>query len=210
MRKGYVGFLSRIAELHKVTRIIHLGDVVDWCSISYHERHPGNTNAEAEFEKAHKQVAQLAERFPKADWMIGNHDALTERQAISAGLPTSCLRDYQDLWGVKWKVHERFAKLTIDGVVYAHGDSGRGGQGAALKQAKDNFCSTVIGHYHAQAGVQWWANKNARIFGMSVGCGIDAAALQFSYGKPFAAKPLLGCGVVIDGERAIWEPWVLP
>ena len=39
---------------------------------------------------------------------------------------------YADLWEVDWKVHPRFAKVVIDGVIYAHGDSGRAGQVAAL------------------------------------------------------------------------------
>ncbi len=125
-------------------------------------------------------------------------------------LPPVVLRDYRSLWGVKWRVHERFAKLVIDDVIYTHGDSGRGGQDAALAQARDNFQSTVIGHWHAQAGVRWWANRNRRVFGMAVGCGIDNSALQFAYGRAMSAKPLLGCGVVLHGERAVWEPWLLP
>ncbi len=125
------------------------------------------------------------------------------------GLPTEILKDYNDLWGLKWKVHPRFSKLEIDGVLYSHGDGGRGGQDAALTQAKDQFKSTVIGHYHAQAGVRYWANKEYRIFGMSVGCGIDANRMQFEYGVKFTAKPVLGCGIVLDGDRAIFEPWLL-
>ena len=47
------------------------------------------------------------------------------------------------------------------------------------------------------------------MFGMSVGCGIDAGKLQFAYGRRIVAKPILGCGVVIDGRRAFFEPWLL-
>lgn len=209
MRRGYIDFLKRVADRHSVDRVVHIGDLVDWASISYHEKSPGMNNATREFEHAHVQVAGLARAFPKADWLIGNHDALTERQAISAGLPPQILRDYADLWEVDWSVHPRFAKLTIDGVVYSHGDSGRGGQDAAFAQAKDNFRSTVIGHHHGQAGVKWWANPEFRVFGMSVGCGIDASRLQFEYGRRFAAKPILGCGVVLNGTRAFFEPWLL-
>ena len=50
-------------------------------------------------------------------------------------------------------------------------------------QAKDNFRSTVIGHFHSQAGAKWWANPEFRVFGMSVGCGIDVSRLQFEYGR---------------------------
>lgn len=209
MRRGYIEFLKRIADEYAVNRVVHIGDLVDWSSISYFEKSPSLSNATAEYKKALKQVASLSKAFPKADWLIGNHDALTERQAITAGLPPQLLRDYGDLWEVDWTVHSRFSKLVIDGVVYAHGDSGLGGQDAALKQAKDNFRSTVIGHHHAQAGVKWWANPEFRVFGMSVGCGIDVNRLQFEYGRKIAAKPILGCGVVIDGRKAYFEPWLL-
>lgn len=209
MRRGYVDFLKRVADRHSINRVVHIGDLVDWASISFHEKSPGISNAVTEFNAARRQVASLARAFPKADWMIGNHDALTERQAITAGLPPQLLRDYADMWEVDWSVHPRFAKHEIDGVIYSHGDSGRGGQHAAFQQAKDNFRSTVIGHFHSQAGVRWWANTEYRVFGMSVGCGIDAGKLQFEYGRKIVAKPILGCGVVIDGRRAIFEPWLL-
>lgn len=209
MRRGYVDFLKRVAEAYAVTRVVHIGDLVDWASISYHERSPSLSNATAEYAKAKRQVASLARAFPEADWLIGNHDALTERQAVSAGLPPRLLRDYADVWEVGWSVHPRFSQLVIDGVVYSHGEAGRGGQDAALRQARDNFRSTVIGHFHAQAGVRWWANPEFRVFGLSVGCGIDAGRMRFEYGRKLTAKPILGCGVVIDGRKAYFEPWLL-
>lgn len=209
MRRGYVGFLQRIADAYSIDRVVHIGDLVDLAAMSFHEKHVSLRNAVDEVRKARKQIAKLTAAFPKADWLIGNHDALTERQALTVGIPECMLRDYADIWQVPWSVHPHFSKLIIDGVVYSHGDSGRGGKDAAFTQAKDNFRSTVIGHFHGQAGVKWWANPEFRVFGMSVGCGIDASRLQFEYGRRITAKPILGCGVVVDGRRAYFEPWLL-
>lgn len=209
MRRGYVDFLQRIRDRHGCDRVVFIGDVVDWASISYHERMPGLPAAKDEVKKARKQVTQLSKAFPKADWLIGNHDSLPERQATTAGMPSELLRDYADFWEVCWNVLPRFTKHVIDGVIYAHGDGGKGGQMAALKQAKDNFRSTVVGHFHSQAGVFYHANQDGRIFGLSVGCGIDARKLEFDYGVKFASKPILGCGVVVNGKRAYFEPWLL-
>lgn len=209
MRTGYVDFLKRIADQYGINRVVHIGDLVDWASISYHEKHPVLRNPTLEYARAKRQVAQLAKAFPKADWMIGNHDALTERQLVTAGLPPELMRSYSDMWEVDWKVHARFSKLEIDGVIYCHGDAGRAGQDAASRQAQDNFRSTVIGHFHGQAGVKWFANQDTRVFGLSVGCGVDASALAMDYGKRFSRKPLLGCGVVIGGQQAYFEPWRL-
>lgn len=209
MRAGYVDFLQRVADRYSIDRVVHIGDLVDWSSISYHEKSPALHNASLEYKKAFRQVATLTKAFPKADWLIGNHCSLTERQAATVGLPSELLKSYAELWNVGWTIHPRFSKLIIDGVAYSHGDSGRGGQMAAMKQAKDNFRSTVIGHFHSQAGVQCWANPEYRVFGLSVGCGIDVRRMQFDYGRKFSQKPVLGCGVVINGKQAYFEPWLL-
>ena len=38
-----------------------------------------------------------ARTFPKVDWLIGNHDAVTAWQAVAVGLPPQILRDYAAL-----------------------------------------------------------------------------------------------------------------
>ncbi len=209
MRRGYVDFLKRIADRHAVNRIVHIGDLVDWAAISYHEKSPQLLNASAEAKAARRQVQQLAKAFPDVDWLIGNHDALPHRQAESAGLPPELLRSASDFWEIDWVVHPQFTKLEIDGTLLSHGDQDGGGKFAALNQAAANFQSVAIGHFHAQAGVSFMANRNFRVFGMAVSCGIDAPLLQFRYGWKFKQKPILGCGVLIDGKRPIYEPWLL-
>lgn len=209
MRDGYVPFLQRTADQWGADKVIHIGDLVDWNSISYHEKLPTLANAESEYKKAKQQVKRLVKAFPEADWMIGNHDCLTERKAITAGLPPSLMLNYNDMWDCPWTVHPRFDKYEFEGVLYSHGDSGPGGKFASLNQAMANFQSTVIGHFHAAGGVSYWANPAFRVFGMSVGCGIDVDKDQFNYGKRYPAKPILGCGIVVDGKSAYFEPWLL-
>lgn len=209
MRRGYVDFLKRTADRYSPSRIVHIGDLVDGHAWSYHERLPNLSSAGEEYKKAKKQVAQLVSAFPKADWLIGNHDALTERQAVTAGLPKEALRNYNELWEVPWNVHERFAELVIDGVVYMHGE-GPGGIYAHGNRAKARFRSVVMGHLHSNAGCIWHATPEDRIFGLAVGCGVDNDKMQFLYGKVFPRKPILGCGIVIDGKQAYFEPWMLP
>ena len=76
MRTGYVDFLKRIANHYAINRVVHIGDLVDWASISYHEKSPSLRNATLEYARAKRQVASLTKAFPKADWLIWNHDAL--------------------------------------------------------------------------------------------------------------------------------------
>ena len=209
MRTGYVQFLQRVADRYQPDRIVHIGDLVDNHAISYHERLPGLSSAKDEFKKARKQIKMLVDAFPKANWLIGNHDALTERQATSVGLPTEVLKSYNEIWDVPWTVHDRFSEVLIDGVVYMHGE-GPSGMYAHGNRAKARRRSVVMGHLHSNAGVIWDASPDDRIFGLAVGCGVDNTKLQFLYGKATPRKPILGCGVVIDGKRAFFEPWLLP
>lgn len=215
MLDGYVPFLKRVQKKYKCTKVVHIGDLVDWASISYHEKHGALKDAPGEYRIALKQVAKLYKAFPRLTWLIGNHDALPERQATTAGIPIETMRTYQDLWNVpKWEVVERYGYTLIDGVMYQHGDRGKGGLMAALKNAKEEFRSVVQGHLHAQAGVWYSANERpteqgGRIFGMQVGCGCDHRLEAQAYGKKYNAKPLIGCGVVEGGKIATWIPMEL-
>ena len=98
---------------------------------------------------------------------------------------------------------------AIDGVQYRHGDMGKGGQMAAHKNAQAEFCSVVQGLLHAQAGVVYHANEQSIVFGMQVGCGVMHDHPAMNYGRIYANKPILGCGVVLNGTTAIFEPMKL-
>jgi len=116
-------------------------------------------------------------------------------------------KKYNEMWGVdKWKVVPRFGHVIIDGVMYQHGDRGMGGEMAAAKNARAEYRSVVQGHLHAQAGVVYNANQRACTFGMQVGCGVDHELEAMHYGKKYSKKPIVGCGVVIDGHTAIFVP----
>ena len=207
MHSKYPSFLQRMYKRHKCNRVVHIGDAVDNAAISYHEKSPALPSPEDEFWKAKLQLAKLYAFFPKVTWLTGNHDALTERQATTVGLPAEVLKPLPELWGVPtWTCLPRYSRLTIDGVIYSHGDSGKGGMYSSVKNSRDNFSSYVCGHHHSEAGVWYTTVQNHRVFGMNVGCGIDGDLLAFSYGRKFNKKPTLGCGIVLDGKHAIFEP----
>ena len=76
----------------------------------------------------------------------------------------------------------------------------------ALSNAESFFQSVVQGHAHSAAGVQYGANRNMRYFGLQVGCGVDYRKAAMAYGVKYPRKPILGCGIVIDGKTALFEP----
>lgn len=208
----YPNFLQSIYDYWKCNKVVHIGDLVDWAAISFHAKETFMPTIEQELEQAKEQVARIAESFPKVDWLIGNHDALPARQLAQIGMPEKMLRDPRDILGLpkSWKVHPRYHKLRIDGVIYQHGDGGLGGQhNCAFRNAQAEFCSTVQGHYHQQGGVEYGSNHVARIFGVQVGCGVDPDSPHLHYSKTFVKRPVLGAAVIIDGKHAYFEPMFL-
>lgn len=207
MLEGYPEFLWEIYKAWSCDHVVHIGDLVDWHAINFHGRHPETPGVQDEVLEARKQIKQITKIFPKADWLVGNHDALPQRQAEFAGLPRGLLRSEQDFWELPkgWTVHPRWARIEYDGVQYNHGEMGPQGEFAAKSQSKANFQSTVIGHLHANSFIGYTVNHGHRIFGMNVGCGVDHELLQFEYGQKFKFKPVISCGVVVGGDDAYLE-----
>ena len=131
--------------------------------------------------------------------MTGNHDANLARKMKAVGLDPSLLRKQAEIWGIEWKFYPRYHKLQIDDYQVFHGDQGRGGKTPAIAKAEADWTSSAIGHHHTAGGVTWGCNNNSRYWGMSVGCGIDHKHAVMAYGASFAQKPIISCGVVIDG-----------
>jgi hypothetical protein len=132
--------------------------------------------------------------------MVGNHDIRPEQAAAKAHVPKKFLVALEILWDTpKWKWIDN---MLIDGVHYLHGHRGtRCGMQPALLTAKTSAQSTVMGHYHASAGVSWARPiYGKRIFGMDVGCGVNVEHPLMKYIKKSGVwQPVLAAGVVLDG-----------
>ena len=40
---------------------------------------------------------------------------------------------------------------------------------------------------------------------MAVGCGVDNKTMAMAYGKNFKNKPIISCGIVVDGKFPVVE-----
>ena len=148
-------------------------------------------------------VEFLQETFPVAQVTLGNHGALPWRRAEEVGIFPELLKDPAAMWDTPgWEWRPRYDDLEIDGVIYRHGDKAKGGQQAAFKNAMAEFRSVVQGHHHSQLGAWYHANSNIRVFGLQTGCGVDAHSAAMAYGIVYSAKPIVGCGVVLEGAEA--------
>lgn len=203
-QEGYLDHCLKVQKEYDCGSIVHIGDLVDNHAVSYHESDPDGRSPGDEFKMALDNCDEWYKAFPEAVICIGNHDRLPFRKAFTAGLPKNWLKSYQEMFnspkGWKWDfVH------TINGVIYQHG-TGLSGEMASINAARENRTSTVIGHLHTVSNIRFLASHKDLIFGMSVGCGIDHHKYAFAYGRENTRKPVLGCGVVINGKLPINIP----
>ena len=198
-REGYLNFCKSLKKKHKTTRVVFIGDVLDHHAISFHQKHPESDSAIAEYHRSMSKMKDWKKAFPEALVCIGNHDERIHRMTASVGIPSMYLKDYKEIfdtpkweWGYEWE---------IDGVSYIHGTGGAAGVSPAFNCAKARVQSTVSGHVHSVAAVNWLKGPNSRmIFGFNVPCGVDESHRLMSYGKNFLKKPINGAGVVIEGH----------
>lgn len=195
--KDAFSFLAAVKAKYKPTDIVNLGDLEDWHSISMHDHDPNGLSPGDELKALRLAVKPLFKLFPKMKICTSNHGDLPLRRAFKFGLPSELIKSHKDILQAPdgWELAESW---EVDGVIYEHGEAFTGQQ-AAIKSANANMQSTVIGHIHAFAGIQYSANQKHLIFGFNGGCLIDRAAYAFAYSKKMKAKPILGCGIIKNG-----------
>jgi predicted phosphodiesterase len=195
----YRHFCADMGRKYKCNTVVFIGDLVDWHAISFHVKEPHCPGPLDEYGQAKFCVNQWRNTFKhyrRKVAIIGNHDARVVRVAEANGIPRELLLDYKKMWHTpdwEWE-HD----AIIDGVYYTHG-TGRSGKYPAANLRDDMLMSCCMGHIHHAAGINWTANPQTRVFGMDVGCGIDVKAWQFAYGQNFRKRPVLACGVVLNG-----------
>lgn len=190
-------FLIAVKKRYKPDICVNLGDMEDWHSISMHDHDPDGFSAGAELAILRKKIQPLFKIFPELYICNSNHGSLPLRRAFKFGLPRDVIKGTREILQAPsaWKWADQW---EFDGVIYEHGDPFTGAS-AAIKAAEQNMQSTVIGHVHSFAGIQYSANSKHLIFGFNVGCLIERTAYAFEYAKKIKKKPILGCGIIRGG-----------
>lgn len=192
---GYLEFCIDTYNKYQCNKVVFIGDVIDNHYSSYHETDADGMGGGQELELAISKLAEWYKAFPNAHVTIGNHDRLIMRKAQTSAVPKKWIKDYKEVLEVpNWEFVNR---VVIDNVQYIHGEAG-----TAKVKCKADMMSTVQGHLHTQAYTEWFVGANFKVFGMQVGCGIDHESYAMAYARQ-GKKPVIGCGVVIDGKQAI-------
>lgn len=205
--KDYLNFLRAVQKKYATNLTVHVGDEADMHALGQWDHDPDGYSAGHELVKCIQSLRPYYKAFPKMLVCESNHTSRPFRKAFKEGLPRAYLKEYREFLqappGWYWK-----DKWEVDGVVYKHG-LGYSGRNGAINAALDEMKPTVIGHLPGDAGVLYWANEDRLLFGMNVGCGIDRKSYAFAYGKDFRKKPIISCGVVINGTQPIVIPMLL-
>ena len=193
---GYLEHCIKVYKKYNCDTVVFIGDILDLHFTSYHETSTEGYGATQEHDLSVEMLRKWYKAFPKAYVTIGNHDALIYRKAMSAGISKRWIQNYSQVLGTPgW---EWVTDVVIDDVLYTHGTTN------AYTKAKQNLMSTVQGHLHSQAGIQFYVGAKSRIFGFQIGCGVDMKSYAMEYGRNFP-KPVISCGVVIEGLHPYLE-----
>lgn len=200
-------FLKYIKSTYRPNIVVCLGDEIDAHSLSdKFKADPDGLSPDAEINAAICALKELYKLFPKVKVCASNHTVRPWIKAFNAGLPSRFMKNYKDVLeapiGWQWEQYH-----DIDGIRFEHGE-GLSGAAGALKGALKNRMSTVVGHIHSFAGVQYSASSKDLIWGMNCGCLIDQSKYAFKYGIKLREKPVLGCGVIIN-NMPLFIPMIL-
>tara|TARA_R100000654_G_scaffold14463_1_gene31148 strand:+ start:1943 stop:2596 length:654 start_codon:yes stop_codon:yes gene_type:complete len=186
-----------VKKKYKTTTTVFIGDITDSHRWGRWDPDHEAPDTQAEYKKTLSRIKWWHDNFPNAKVTIGNHDERAIRQARSVGIPDNLIKSYNDAWDTpSW---EWVNEVEIDNVRYFHGE-GFSGKYPHYNAALATLKSTVMGHIHSVSGIQWVQKPGLKIFGMAVGCGVDIKHPYMRYAEKHPAKPILSCGVVIEGK----------
>lgn len=209
--KDLLNFYNDLKKLVNPDLVVNIGDELDNHAISFHDSDPDLDSAGVELRKGREFLWQLASIFPRVYSVDSNHGSLAYRRQKAHGLPKQLILSYRDIifshrdeygsivnsnLGKEWFWSDYLVVKTPRGLVkFKHGE----GTADLRSDISKERMSVVRGHHHSQFNIMYSASNLDLIFGMTVGCGIDDKLAAFSYNKKTNDRPIIGCGLVLNG-----------
>jgi hypothetical protein len=193
-------FLHKIKKTLQPTRIICLGDELDYSAMSFHDSDPDLDSSGRELLLGLGYIDTLHELFPKMQLLHSNHGSMAYRRARHAGMPRHLLKSYNDVLGVPendWSWHGEIILKLPNGTKckFVHGISSN-----ILAASQSIGMSLVQGHHHSLFELRYWSAGNGLHFGVTSGCLIDDQSLAFAYNKLQVKRPLIGVTFIENSE----------
>ena len=183
--------------------VLNVGDEVDQYFGSLYKKDPNGLHTpSSEIYESRRTILKWSKAFPNKCIAVSNHGLRWAKKAFEAEIPSQMLRPYKDVIGAPkgWRWKDRWVIKSKHPFCMIHG-MGYSGIMGHRHAAIDNGFSTLIGHLHADAGINHVSTGGRQFWGMNVGCLIDKDAYAFAYGKNCRRKPILGVGVILDGGK---------
>lgn len=191
-------FLKAMKIKYRPHLVVSVGDLGDFHGISFHKSDPDLMSPGGELKALREVCKQLEKLFPKMIIVGSNHGDLPLRKAFDAGLPKDLIRPFNDIYqvGSGWQfVDDLTLKCNNDIIYVAHYLSKD-----VAKAAAQRGINIVTGHMHTNFSINYVSNPRNLLWGMSVGCSIDRNSLAFSYNKLDLSRPIIGHGLVDQGQ----------
>jgi len=197
-----LAFLQAIKKQYKPDRVIGIGDELDFHAMSFHDADPDLESAGGELKLGQAVLRKVNEMFPVMDLVDSNHGSMAFRRAKAHGIPRHLIVAYRDAifngeGGEGWNWHPRLSITLSDGTrcTFAHTSGANG-----LRNAERIGQSYVQGHHHEAFYISYSSNPEKLLFAMGVGCLVDDDSIAFSYNKINAHRPIIGCGIILNGH----------
>jgi hypothetical protein len=192
-------FLTAVKDKYEPTRVLCVGDEVDYHAMSFHDSDPDLPSASDELKEAINILKPIYKLFPKVDLVDSNHGSMVYRKGKHHGIPRKFLKDYGDILEAPdtWIWHNDLT-ITLPNnqkLYMCHGMNKNG-----LRLASSMGMCTVQGHYHTEFNIQYGSSPAQLYWSMQVGCLIDDDAMAFHYNKVTPTRPIIGLGIIIDGQ----------
>ena len=199
-KKEYFKWIKRLSDKLKPTLVIHIGDLVDFHSISQHLHSAELPNIKYEIENAKKHIKQFRKIFKcPMPIMWGNHDIRIQRLAEKSAMPESFLKDINEILAIdpkwKWTWHDKLI-VTLPNktkVFFTHHFKSN-----VLASAKELGMSLCVGHQHTKSSIELFTHPLALNFAMCVGSSIEPRHEAFKYAKNFIKRPIISCASIVD------------
>ena len=193
-----IRFLSAVKRKFKPTSVVNLGDEMDKHAMSFHDSDPDLLSAADELKAGIKWLKRLEKLFPDMIVVDSNHGSMALRKTKHHGIPIGYLRTPQEIYGTKNWTWVEDLKFTLPNGQYVYVCHGKKKNGLVLTKAY-GMC-TVQGHFHSEFNIQYHSNPHNLLWSMQPGCLIDHKSMAFAYNKLTLARPILGCGMIIDSQ----------
>ncbi len=173
---------------YKCNKVIFIGDIVDNHYESFHTPSQNGTGQKFENDLVHTKIQQWNKAFPKAVWILGNHDMLPFRKGKEGMISNQWFKTFNEVYGVNWEV---VTDYEMQGIYFNHGET----MTAKTMASKTGRC-VVQGHRHGECYIQ---HLSPSLWAVQLGICFNPKTYAFEYAKEATQTWTRGCGVLING-----------